>query len=234
MKNFIVYSLALLSILIWGSCADVNKSGDQPTQVKESSKLTTMKQFLDVNVVGSMQVFYTQDSKNTVRVEAQKEEFDKLVIYVKENELYISSKNENVVADSLVAMQDVKVYVTSPSLREVTMTGEGSFTAKEAIETTHLDASLTGSGSISFAGKITSKSFSVELVGDGCVNVADLNCKKLYTQVTGSGAVNYASLIADNAESVITGSGRIAMKGVVTEHTRKISGSGEISITHLN
>ena len=234
MKKVPVFLLVLFVLLAVNSCADGNNAGEQSTQVAAIGNLTKMKQFVDVNVIGSMQVFYTQESKHTVRVDAQKEAFDKLVIYVQNNELYITSKNKDFLQDSTVSMSDVKVYVTSPSLREVSLTGEGGFTASTNVTASHLDIDLTGSGEIVFEKPIDSKTVDVNLTGSGVVNIADLKSPKLWTQITGSGDVNYAKLKVENAESVITGSGKITMKGVITGHSRKISGSGEISVTHLN
>ena len=121
MKKILIITIALLAFAGFNSCVETTTSGTQATQVTSTSKTVKMKPFVDVNVIGSMQVLYSTGKSNEVRVEAMKEAFDKLVIYVKENELYITSKDENL--DSASLIQDVKVYVSSPSLREVSLTG---------------------------------------------------------------------------------------------------------------
>ena len=235
MKQIFTIAISLI-IMCWvTSCANVNPDEKQSTQVSTIGKATTMKQFVDINVVGAMQVFYSLGNNHTVRVEAQRETFEKLVIYVKENELYISSKDENFGLDSLSMMNDVKVYVTSPSLCAVQMTGEGAFTASSPLDVSLLDIKLTGSGNITFNKKVNaSKDLDVELTGSGTIDFSDLSSVKLKTQVTGSGSVNYENLSVEEADSRITGSGSINMRGAIDENSRTISGSGKINVTHLN
>ncbi len=235
MKQIFTIAISLI-IMCWvTSCVNVSPDEKQSTQVSSIGKATTMKQFVDINVVGAMQVFYSLGNNHTVRVEAQRETFEKLVIYVKENELYISSKNENFGLDSLSMMNDVKVYVTSPSLHVVQMTGEGAFTASSPVDVSLLDVKLTGSGCVTFKKKVdASKGLDVELIGSGIINIADLSSAKLKTQVTGSGSVNYENINVDDADSRITGSGSINMRGAIAEHARTITGSGKINVTHLN
>lgn len=229
MKNTVSIILASLAIMWTSSCVNVGIDNDQPTQVPTASTVTNMKQFVDVNVVGSMQVFFTQGNKHTVKVQASKEAFDKLVIYVKENELYISSKNENIISEVLASMQNVKVFVTSPSLREVSVTGAGTFTTSDQINVSHLDIDITGSGNVNFTGNIKTKTLDVELTGSGNVNIENLNSPKLNTTVTGSGNVNYANINVERAQSTITGTGNITMKGTVAEHIKSTTGSGKIA-----
>ncbi len=231
MKKILIITIALLAFAGFNSCVETTTSGSQATQVTSASKTVKMKPFVDVNVIGSMQVLYSTGKSNEVRVEAMKEAFDKLVIYVKENELYITSKDENL--DSASLIQDVKVYVSSPSLREVSLTGAGSFITTGPVSSSHLDIDLIGAGEVAFAQRVDTKTLDVELTGAGVVNISDLKCPKLWTQITGAGTVNYDNITIDNAESIIVGSGKVSMKGSVKNHIKTITGSGVISESSL-
>lgn len=234
MKNYLFIVIALIALLCTSSCVD-NTTTDKPTsQVNTAGKVFKLKSFVDVNVVGSMQVFYTLADANQVSVEASKDAFDELVIYVKENELYVTSKNDNPApaADTVDLMKDVKVHVSSTSLREISITGSGTFTSTSPLSLSHLDIDLTGAGSVNIQHLVDAKTFDAELTGNGTINVAQLKCSKLRTQVTGLGKVSYYNVTATNAESTVVGNGTIAINGDVENHNKTIIGTGSISLTN--
>lgn len=235
MKKRFFYVFASLILICLYACVSVNDNNagndneEQQTQVPVVGKLTKMKQFVDVNVVGDMQVIYNHENNHTVKVESSNDVFDNLVVYVKENELYISSKNEKNAKDTVDVMKDVKVYVSSAGLHNVKVTGGGSFSTSSPIESSHFDIKLTGSGHVDFSNMISSNSIDVDVTGSGSVRVADLKCGKLMTQITGSGFVAFENVSVEEAKSSITGSGSITMKGKVGNHIKQINGQGKIN-----
>lgn len=231
-RFFYVFASFLICLYACVSVNDNNVSNDneeQQTQVPVVGKLTNMKQFVDVNVVGDMKIVYNHENNYTVKVESSNEAFNSLVVYVKENELYICSKNDNNAKDSVDVMKDVKVYVSSPDLHNVKVTGGGSFSTSSPIDASHFDIKLTGSGNVGFSNMISSNSIDVNVTGSGSVSVADLKCVKLMTQVTGSGSVAFDSVNVEEAKSSVTGSGSITMKGKVGNHIKQINGQGKIN-----
>lgn len=227
MKKFLFLTVCgvLMSMI---SCVNSGEVQGQTTDVATIGKPLKVKQFADVNVIGPMQVFFSQDKTHSVKVDASQAAFDKLLIYVNENELYITTKPDEQPDDTAVAMQDVKVYVTAPSLKEVSMTGDGSITVTSPVSASLLDIDLTGSGNIFFNGLIDSKSVDVELTGSGKIDVVNLKASKLKTQLTGSGQINFQNANVDKAESFITGTGDVMIKGSVREHVKKNIGSGKV------
>lgn len=235
MKKRFFYLFAALFLVFMYACVSVNDNNVDnddkvmSTQVPTMGKLTKMKKFVDVNVIGDMQVIYNNENKHTVKVEASNEVFDQLVIYVKENELYISSKNQKSSKDSVVDMKDAMIYVSSPELHNVKVTGSGSFSTSSPIDASYVDIKLTGSGRVSFNNMISSNSLDVNITGSGTVGVADLKCAKLVTQITGSGNAVYERVNVEEAKSSITGTGSITMNGNVGSHNKRINGPGSIN-----
>ena len=218
-RFFYVFASFLICLYACVSVNDNNVSNDneeQQTQVPVVGKLTNMKQFVDVNVVGDMKIVYNYENNYTVKVESS-------------NEVYICSKNDNNVKDSVDVMKDVKVYVSSPDLHNVKVTGGGSFSTSSPIDASHFDIKLTGSGNVGFSNMISSNSIDVNVTGSGSVSVADLKCVKLMTLVTGSGSVAFDSVNVEEAKSSVTGSGSITMKGKVGNHIKQINGQGKIN-----
>lgn len=226
MRKLLNISIAILALLCATSC--VNENGSQTTQVPQVGKVVPMQRFADINIVGSMQVFYTQGENHSVRVEAEPKAFERLLIYVKGNELFVTSKESQQL--NMESMENVKVYVTSPNLIEVSVTGSGIFTATKKVQLANLDVELTGSGVVAFDDALSCKNLDVELTGSGSVKLAGAVVKKLSTKVTGTGDVNYYNLKAERAESNISGTGTITMNGTVGEHVKNITGTGKIVV----
>ena len=224
MRQILFFSITVIALLWATSC--VTDNGSATSQVAHAGKVTAMQHFANINIVGSMQVFYTQGDSHSIRVEAEPKAFDKLLIYVKGNELFVTSK-ESLVPDS-VPMEDVKVYVTSPNLLKVSVTGSGLFAATDKMQVSNLDVKLTGSGVVAFENVLSGKKLEVELTGSGNVKFANVIIKKLCTKVIGSGDVAYANLKAEQAESNIAGTGTITMHGSVGEHQKNVNGEGHI------
>lgn len=227
MRKFLAISFAILVLFCVASC--VNENGPQTTQVSQVGQVTSMQHFADINIVGSMQVFYDQGENHSVRVEAESKAFDKLLIYVKSNELFISSKESQ--EHDTISMENVKVYVSSPNLMKVSVTGSGFFTAAKKVQVANLDVKLTGSGVVAFENVLSCKNLDVELTGTGSVKLAGALVNKLSTKVTGTGDVNYANIKAERADSKIAGTGTISMNGAVGEHVKNVTGAGKIIVT---
>lgn len=229
MRKAFFFLTAVIVAAVFQSCGQSNESPQPQAAVLATGKDINVKQFTDVNVVGSMQVIYLHHKNHFVKVDASIQALKALLIYANENELYITTRNHHgASSDSTVSIKGIKVYVGSPSLRGVSLTGDGSLVVSTPVTVSHFDIDLTGSGHISFSHLIDSKSLDVKLTGAGKVDVAKLKSTKLTTQLTGSGTVSYHDVNVDKTESVITGSGTIAIKGSSGEHLKSINGPGHI------
>jgi hypothetical protein len=68
----------------------------------------------------------------------------------------------------------------------------------------------------------------VEVTGSGTVSVNQLKAKNLVSSVTGSGEVQYSNLDVKDAVSEVTSSGNISLSGKVGNHTKHVTGSGNV------
>ena len=224
-------SLLALTVMLVSSCVHIRIGDHHETEVKAIDQVTTMNSFNEIGVAGSMSVYYEQDSAYTVRVEAPQDAFDKLIIYVKDQELHIGTKS-GVQIGVTSHLNKVKVYVTAPTLTDIALAGTGTFTATEALNFNDLDVDLAGSGHISIS-KLTCDELDVEVAGSGDATFQQVSARKVNTEVAGSGKVIYSALQAENANSEIAGSGKIMLSGSVQKHHETVSGSGHIDTSGL-
>ena len=232
MKKFlnlvsIVLIMTILSACVYSSSVDNN----QPTQVEEAGELKVMNQFSRINLAGSMQVIYSQGDKYTVRVDAPQQAMEKLVIYVKSKELNIGSKDELLGFNN--AISDIKIYVTSPVIKQIDLTGSGDLTVNNAVSVGRLDVELTGAGHLNFAGALTCSFLDVDLTGSGNIDFANVKAGKIETDITGVGNVSYTNVSAGTIGSNITGAGNITIAGSAEKHILNITGVGNVDDSGL-
>jgi hypothetical protein len=202
------------------------------------SETRTVGTFLGVELAGDAQVVIAEGETPEVKVEAQRNILDVLKTDVHGETLRIGYDHV-----SVGSHERVKVYVTTPVLRDVSLPGSGSITSgatwrsetfranlsgsgKLDLRVTavrDLHATLSGSGDIKLAGDAVGSS--VTISGSGNVRAFDLQSQDTAVTISGSGSADVnatRSLLAD-----ITGSGSVRYRGSPKVMTH-ISGSGSV------
>lgn len=248
-----VMKLALVAIvgMTMMSCMSVNiGNGDvdkTPTQIQQINETTAIQPFDEVDITGAFKVIYEQKENYSVRVEASEQAFKEMTVYVKDRELRIRKS----VAKPTAQLGNVKIYVSSPDIKMVDITGSGLFAASDAITLSNeLNVDVTGSGKalltsvtcpktvfdVTGSGNIEVGNLKVDeahadVTGSGKINLGTLNCKNLNVDITGSGDMNCDNINADAADVDISGSGDVTLKGTIKTVTKDITGSGKL---HFN
>lgn len=234
------------------SCMSINvKDGSvdkTPSQVTEINKVTAMQPFTGVGISGAFKVIYEQGAQHSVRVDASEQALKEMTVYVKDGELRIRKAVK--VTSPSVSFGNVKIYVTSPDIKDIDLAGSGLFAASNAINAGgDLNMEIAGSGKVMLAdvtckdthmeiagsgnieiGKMVIKDAHAEIAGSGDINMATLLCNKLSIDIAGSGNVNCEDITADDVDVDIAGSGDVNLKGTVKHHTKDIAGSGKVNI----
>jgi hypothetical protein len=199
--------------------------------------------FNAVSVAGSFDVYITQGSTESVKVEAASDVIDRIVteveggvlkIYIKNNNgfnwnwgkkkmiVYVSIKNVNAV--SLAGSGDVyfKNGLRAPSLK-LKLTGSGDLTGK--VDVKSLESSISGSGDITVSGRAENSSVSV--VGSGDFTGQNLTTTNTTVKVAGSGDARVNA--ADKIEASVVGSGDVHYTGAAKNISSSKAGSGSVS-----
>lgn len=173
---------------------------------KLQTKNYSISGFTEVNLAGNMDVYLTQGSTYSVRVEADENLFDYLEVEKDGNELEISATR----GYNLRPRAGLKVFVTAPTF--------------EAAE-------LAGSGKIISQSKITNaKRIRINVAGSGDVQL-DVNAPEVKADVAGSGSV---TLNGETKEFLvdIAGSGDVRAFNLMTEVSKiDIAGSGNVEVS---
>jgi hypothetical protein len=146
-----------------------------------------------------------------------------------------------------------EIYVTSPDLVSVRLSGSGDFTAEQRIDTDQMEVVLRGSGDMRIKDLICDDCH-VELIGSGDIDIDRLETKESDVTLVGSGDIviglwrvlsTHLSLKGSGdikvdfnegcqaVNSELRGSGDITLRGVVSQFKMQKTGSGDIDTDHL-
>jgi hypothetical protein len=119
--------------------------------------------------------------------------------------------------------RDLKVVITNPSLRAVSLQGSGSMTAS-GIRGDALNLSVSGSGSFVASGRV--KTVNVAIQGSGAVDVHAVEANALNASVHGSGDLRGDASVS--AIVNVAGSGDVRISGDPSTRIVNRSGSGDV------
>ena len=257
MKKFLMMSLVALVAMTMTSCINiVNKKyrNDTPTQVSEVGKVTVMQPFDKVCVEGPLNIIYEQGDSNTVRVKASDELFEKMTIYVDNNELTVDLKeySEGITKSVKEQFKGVQIFVTSTELKGITINGAGDVTVPNALDLSDINLNINGVGDINIAqmtcqnldisisgvgdvtlGLVKADAVTARNTGVGDIDIAGLVCKTLNNETEGVGNMVFNNLNVDHVKSYASGVGNIALNGTVGSHEEKADGVGKVDTTGL-
>lgn len=209
-----------------------------------------------IEIKGSSKVIYIQGEKTEVVVRGDKELVNLIVIENKGNRLIVSQKSQadhafntffKQLKNGFKENKSPVIYVTSPDLIGVTLTGSGDFIANGKVDTDNLEIKLTGSGDIDFnevicdnvhawmqgsgdvrLKNITSINAKYELEGSGDISVKQQRVRKTDLNLYGSGDIKVYCTQCGEVNAKLTGSGDINVYGDVETKTQMVRGSGDI------
>ena len=148
---------------------------------------------------------------------------------------------------------DASVFVTSPDIVGIRLSGSGDFISERPIDSDKIDILLRGSGDISIDSlicddcttsvvgsgdatvrRLEARRVSASLVGSGNVRLGLWKVDDTNLQVTGSGDIDaYFNEGCQAADCELRGSGDITLKGHVARFTKHKTGSGDINTDKL-
>jgi hypothetical protein len=175
--------------------------------------------FNNISFNGSGNVFITQDTAQSLRIETDDNIMSLLETDVNDNTLEIDFQSHH-----QVNATKLNIYISMAALKTFSLNGSGDMKNSDTIKTDNLSLKITGSGKITMCA--LAASVASEISGSGDITISgktdDESCK-----ITGSGNIKAFELYSKNAQIEIIGSGdcRITASEFLNA---KINGSGDI------
>lgn len=191
-------------------------------------EVRTVGAFTKVGLSNSARVVLRQGSPQKVEVEASAADLARIETTVENGKLRIHTKRENGLNWSNARFDGpVTVYVTMPTVNELSVSGSGRLEAETAVQATALELAVSGSGSITLA-KLAADKLNSAVSGSGNITVAG-TCPQHEARISGSGDVRASELRTETSAVRISGSGNGRVYAARTLDA-SIAGSGNVYV----
>jgi hypothetical protein len=198
--NILMAVIGLITISMFTSCEKIKGKGEVITETRTTGNYNS------VSLAMSATVYFTPDSIYSLRISGQENIIHQIVTEVEGNQLVIRVKTGVI----LGSHDPVQVYITSPDVTGLDISGSGDIFTDRTWSGNDLSANISGSGSI---------------------NIGSVNAGHISAKISGSGSIRAASGTAVNEDLKISGSGTIDLRSVEAETVyTATSGSGDTYI----
>ncbi|MBC7914280.1 MAG: DUF2807 domain-containing protein [Pyrinomonadaceae bacterium] len=181
-------------------------------------------EFRGITSSGSFDVFVNMGQTETLRIEGNAEDIEKVETKIEKGNLIIRYKG-NSSGWGISIRNKIKIYITAKSLNHLAVSGSGDMEVSGPIRSEKLNAAVSGSGSISL--NIIASNFNAAVSGSGEIKASG-RAKSTSIAISGSGEFEGRDLKTDNANVKVSGSGEASVHADETLNA-SVSGSGEIS-----
>lgn len=182
--------------------------------------------FTAVGLGGSMKVVLRQGSPQKVEVEGNADDLAHLETAVNDGKLRINTKKTSGMSWYNFT-GPVTVYVTTPTITALAVSGSGSLKATEAIRADKLDLSVSGSGSLQLP-SVTATAINSTVSGSGTIQAGGTAATQ-EIGVSGSGGMQAAKLQSQTCRVRVSGSGNCRVYASTSLDVR-LSGSGNVYV----
>lgn len=254
-KNFLIVGVLSLTVLMATSCVHDVKTLSSFDSGPQMFEKRLMSGFEKIEIAGSPTVYYSQADSFSVIVKGAEKLLEEIITTKNGNTLEIRNRGKvGIFNVSVRNSEDLAVYVTSPDLVGVNLSGSGDFISEKRIDSDKFDVTLRGSGDIRIQDLICDNC-NAEVIGSGDMVIKRLESKDVSALLVGSGDLSLDVFQVDNTSLVVrgsgdmnvnfregcraadcslTGSGDINLKGKVKHFTSKKHGSGDIDTAKLS
>lgn len=185
------------------------------------SQTRSVSGFTSIDASGSGNIYLTQDSVFSVRVETDNNLQQYLEVYKDGNVLRIKQKDHT----NLDPTKDIKIYVSAPAFERLSASGSCDFLGQNAINSnSKLSIELSGSSDVTM--EIKAPEIFVESSGAGAVTLRG-QTKNFTVDGSGSTEVKCFDLLAENSKIETSGSSDVEVFASVKLDV-DVSGSGDV------
>lgn len=238
MKKEIFYA-AFIAAIFFASCINMGERVNGSGNIKSENR--NISEARKIKVSGDMDV-YIEQGPTSVKVEGDDNVLQYIETVLNDNWLEIRTR-DNI---HLNTSKPVKVYVTTPEITDLKVSGSGNIKSNPqfstdnntsfsisgsgditaAIHAPKVETNISGSGNLHISGE--TKNVEIHISGSGNYDGPGLKAENANVSIAGSGD---AELFADNKlKASVAGSGNVKYRGNATVDSH-IAGSGSVNKT---
>jgi len=210
--------IILISFIAIGALSSCHRRLDGTSGPVTSEVRTTNTTFTAIHLQDNIDVYYTQDTVPSIKVEAGENVIGFIHTDIINGELVIFESSNDV-----VNTKQIKVFVSEAALNSVDMEGAGDFVGTGMTSTT-FNLSMIGSGDASF--NMIATTINTSQSGSGDLTITGTSINENVT-MSGSGSLQARFMLANNVTITNTGSGNAVVHAIDILNAT-LTGSGDI------
>lgn len=207
--------VAIFAFLLSGSLLYAQKTENRKVDSFESISLSI-----------SAKVYVVQENNTSVKIKASADDLEEIITEVDGSTLKIKRKKTKSWGWNNYNFKKVEVYISTPNVEDLRISGSGNIIAKSAIKSGSVDYSISGSGNI-IVDDLAAKSVDCHISGSGDIKLEGNVDDELEIHISGSGDVEADHLRAKDVDIHISGSGDCRVYATDRLQAR-VAGSGDI------
>lgn len=180
-----------------------------------------------VDAQGSFDVYITQGSSESVKVDAPADVINNVVTEVEDHVLKIHDKRHSGSDWNWTGHKKIVVYVTVRDINAIDVSGSGNVAFKDGLRSENFKIRVSGSGDV--IGKIESKELACNISGSGNMKLSG-HAENSSVSVSGSGDYNGREVTTSGTTVQVSGSGNASINAS-SSITAAVSGSGDVRYT---
>lgn len=183
-------------------------------------------EFSKISLRISGKLYLEQGDRQRVEIVAKSSTLEDIVTEVKDDELIIRFKNNNVFWRSFNP-GSIEIYVSVPEIEGLSVSGSGDIIAGDRITSRRMSLAVSGSGNIKLD-ELHTDQVKASVSGSGGLEIGSGGmAEEFEASISGSGSVKAADFEAKNVEVHVSGSGNCSIHAVETLKAR-VAGSGSV------
>jgi hypothetical protein len=179
-------------------------------QVQAEEQTRKVDPFTEISLRIGAKVHLEQGAKQNLEIVAKPSTLDEIVTEVKDGKLIIRFPNKDYFWKTFQP-GEVTIYITTPEINGLGISGSGDIIAEDEIKTKILDLGISGSGNI---------------------RLSELSAERVKSAISGSGDIVLAGkTVAQDLSVVLSGSGNFRGQGYSADDVSvKVAGSGNVEV----
>lgn len=195
-------------------------------QVQADEQTRKVDPFTEISLRIGARVHLDQGEKQNLEIVAKPSTLEEIITEVKDGKLIIRFSNKDFFWKTF-RPGDITIYITTPEIDELGVSGSGDIIAENEIKTKTLDLAVSGSGNIKLS-ELNAERVKSAISGSGDIVLAGKTpAQDLSVTISGSGNFKGLNYSADDVSVKISGSGNVGIESNKNLYIR-LAGSGNV------
>ncbi len=196
-------------------------------QARADEQTRKVDPFTEISLRIGANVHLEQGAKQNLEIVAKPSTLEEIITEVKDGKLIIRFPNKNYLWNTFQP-GDITIYITTPEINGLGVSGSGDIIAENEIKTKMLDMAVSGSGNIKLS-ELSAERVKSTISGSGNIVVAGkLPAQDLSIVISGSGNFKGLDYSADDVSIKIVGAGNAGIEANKNLYVR-LAGSGNVT-----